>query len=91
MFWTWGNGYPAAAGATSSFSNRLVKKGEFAVDATAPLAYTSAMPANSQPLSRRRALQFAGIGILVLSTIPALRRPRTIWPLVAPQIVVSPQ
>lgn len=63
MFWTWGNGYPAAAGATSSFSNRLVKKGEFAVDATAPLAYTSAMPANSQPLSRRRALQFAGIGI----------------------------
>ena len=40
-----------------------MKKGEFAVDATAPLAYTSAMPANSQPLSRRRALQFAGIGI----------------------------
>lgn len=36
-------------------------------------------------------VQFAGIGILVLSTIPALRRPRTIWPLVAPQIVVSPQ
>ena len=28
-----------------------------------------------------------GAGILVLSTIPALRRPRTIWPLVALQIV----
>ncbi len=32
-------------------------------------------------------VQFAGIGILVLSTIPALRRLHTIWPLVAPQIV----
>lgn len=28
-----------------------------------------------------------GAGILVLSTIPALRRPRTIWPLVALQVV----
>ncbi|MEQ2005733.1 MAG: gamma-glutamyltransferase [Limisphaerales bacterium] len=33
------------------------------MDAAAPLAYTNAMPANSLPLSRRRALRLAAVGL----------------------------